>query len=106
MTGTVENHRSWIDFFSLVSYLLFTYLKPLYEPVALAPWRAGNELSRMAPLDILFAAGDGGDPNCIYYGKRNGWHFLENFGAAPIDSQQAIAELERLKQREAQPTWY
>lgn len=43
-----------------------------------------------------------------------GWHFLENFGAAPIDSKQAIAELERLKERGAgylvltrhQPWWW
>ena len=42
----------------------------------------------MAPLDILFAAGDGGDPTCIHYSKRKGWHFLENFGAAPIDNKE------------------
>jgi len=43
-----------------------------------------------------------------------GWHFLENFGAAPIDSKQAIAELERLRERGAvylvltrhQPWWW
>ena len=101
-------------FFSSLSYFSFVYLKPLYEPIALAPWRAGNELNRMAPLDILFAAGDGGDPTCIYYSKRKGWHFLENFGAAPIDSEQAIAELERLKHKGAaylvltrhQPWWW
>ena len=101
-------------FFSSMSYFSFVYLKPLYEPVAVAPWRAGNELNRMAPLEILIAAGDGGDPTCIYYSKRKGWHFLENFGAAPIDSEQAIAELERLKQRGAaylvltrhQPWWW
>jgi hypothetical protein len=101
-------------FFSSLSYFSFVYLKPLYEPGALAPWRAGNELNRLAPLDVLIAAGDGGDPTCIYYSKRKGWHFLENFGAAPIDSEQAIAELERLKQRGAaylvltrhQPWWW
>jgi hypothetical protein len=101
-------------FFSSLSYFSLFYLKPLYEPVALAPWRAGRELSRMAPLDVLIAAGDGGDPTCIYYSKRKGWHFLENFGAAPIDSKQAITELERLKERGAtylvltqhQPWWW
>jgi hypothetical protein len=101
-------------FFSSLSSFSFVYLKPLYEPVALAPWRAGNELNRLAPLDTLIAAGDGGDPTCIYYSKRKGWHFLENFGAAPIDSKQAIAELERLKERGAvylvltrhQPWWW
>ncbi|HEU4342514.1 MAG TPA: glycosyltransferase family 39 protein [Candidatus Binatia bacterium] len=101
-------------FFSAMSYLSFVYLKPLYEPGALAPWRAGKELDRIAPVDTLFAAGDGGDPTCIYYSKRKGWHFLENFGAAPIDSKQAIAELEQLKERGAaylvltrhQPWWW
>jgi 4-amino-4-deoxy-L-arabinose transferase-like glycosyltransferase len=88
-------------FFSSLSYFSFVYLKPLYEPIALASWRAGNELNRMASLDTLFAAGDGGDPTCIYYSKRNGWHFLENFGAAPIDSEQAITELERLNEKGA-----
>jgi hypothetical protein len=41
-------------------------------------------------------------------------HLLENFGAAPIDSKQAIAELERLRDRGAaylvltrhQPWWW
>jgi 4-amino-4-deoxy-L-arabinose transferase-like glycosyltransferase len=101
-------------FFSSLSYCSFIYSKPLYEPVALAPWRAGNELNRMAPPQALVAIGDGGDPTCLYYSKRKGWHFLENFGAAPIDSQQAIAEIERLKERGAaylvltrhQPWWW
>jgi 4-amino-4-deoxy-L-arabinose transferase-like glycosyltransferase len=101
-------------FFSSLSSFSFVYLKPLYEPVTLASWRAANELNRLAPIDILFAAGDGGDPTCIYYSKRKGWHFLENFGAAPIDSKQAIAELERLRDRGAaylvltrhQPWWW
>jgi hypothetical protein len=101
-------------FFSSLSYFSFVYLKPLYEPGAVAPWRAGNELNRMAPLDVLIAAGDGGDPTCIYYSKRKGWHFPENFGAAPIDSQEAIVALERLREKGAaylvltrhQPWWW
>jgi hypothetical protein len=101
-------------FFSSLSYFSFVYLTPLYESVAQAPWHAGNELNRMAPLDNLIVAADGGDPTCIYYSKRKGWHFLENFGAAPIDSQQAITALERLKERGAtylvltrhQPWWW
>ena len=101
-------------FFSSMSYFTLLYVTPLYEPGTLAPWRAGNELNRLAPLDVLIAAGDGGDPTCIYYSKRKGWHFLEDFGAAPIDSKQAIAELEQMKQRGAaylvltrhQPWWW
>lgn len=101
-------------FFSSLSSFSLVYLKALYEPAALAPWRAANELNRLAPLDALLAAGDGGDPTCIYYSRRKGWHFLENFGAAPIDSNQAIAELERLRDRGAaylvltrhQPWWW
>src|SRR5687767_10594035 len=80
-------------FFSSLSSFSFVYLKPLYEPVTLASWRAANELNRLAPIDILFAAGDGGDPTCIYYSKRKGWHFLENFGAR---SEEHTSELQSL----------
>jgi hypothetical protein len=103
-----------LTFFFALSYFSFVYLKPLYEPLALAPWRAGNELNRIAPPQALVAVADGGDPTCLYYSKRKGWHFLENFGAAPIDSEQAIAEIERLRERGAaylvltrhQPWWW
>jgi 4-amino-4-deoxy-L-arabinose transferase-like glycosyltransferase len=88
-------------FFSSLSYFSFVYLNPLYEPLALPAWHAGNELNGMAPPDALIAVADGGDPTCLYYSRRKGWHFLENFGAAPVDSQRAIAELERLRERGA-----
>jgi len=101
-------------FFSLLSYFSFVYLKPLYQPSALPAWRAGNELSGIAAPEALVAVGDGGDPTCLYYSKRKGWHFLENFGAAPLTSQQAVGELQRLRARGAaylvltrhQPWWW
>ncbi|HXV81828.1 MAG TPA: hypothetical protein VEG60_18255, partial [Candidatus Binatia bacterium] len=101
-------------FFSSLSYFSFVFLKPFYQSVAIAAWHAANDLNRMAPPDALVAVADGGDPTCLYYSRRKGWHFLENFGAAPIDSQQAIAALERLRERGAaylvltrhQPWWW
>ena len=45
-----------------------------------------------------------GDPTIFYYARRKGWHFLERdaiYAGTPSDSQQAIADLERLRQRGA-----
>ena len=62
---------------------------------------AGNELNRIAPRHAFATVADGGDPTCLYYSKRKGWHFLDNFGIAPADSRQAIMELEKLRKRGA-----
>ena len=64
-------------------------------------FNAGSELNRIAPRHALVIVADGGDPTCLYYSKRKGWHFLDNFGIAPADSQQAIIELEKLRKRGA-----
>jgi len=47
---------------------------------------------------------DGGNPTIFYYAKRKGWHFLEQNGiynGNPKNSQQAIADLERLRRQGA-----
>jgi hypothetical protein len=113
-TGAVENPRARLDLFLFTVKFLVRLLKTALRTSSCGTVACGKRAHRMTPLDILFAAGDGGDPTCIYYSKRKGWHFLENFGAAPTDSPQAIAELERLRQRGAayliltrhQPWWW
>jgi hypothetical protein len=86
-----------VIFLSYLFYLSLVYIKPLYEPWGMPSFNAGTELNRIAPRHSLVAVADGGDPTCLYYSKRKGWHFLEDFGSPPRDSQQAISELERLK---------
>jgi 4-amino-4-deoxy-L-arabinose transferase-like glycosyltransferase len=86
-------------FFSLLSYLSFVYIKPLYHPWGIRSFNAGTELNRIAPRHALAIVADGGDPTCLYYSKRKGWHFLNGFGGPPKNSQQAITELEKLRKQ-------
>ncbi len=88
-------------FFCSLSYLSLAYVRPYYRASGLRFLHAGMELNHIAPRHALVAVADGGDPTCLYYSRRKGWHFLENFGAAPSNSQQAITELERLRKRGA-----
>ena len=54
-------------------------------------------LNRLTPPGTLVLIADYGDPTAFYYSQRQGWHFLQDFGSPPVDSQQAIDELERLR---------
>jgi hypothetical protein len=90
-----------LTFLFSLSYLSFVYVKPLYEPLRMAALHAGRELNRIVPPEALIAVADGGDPTCLYYSKRKGWHYLEDFGNAPRDSQEAIAEVDRLRKQGA-----
>jgi hypothetical protein len=72
-------------------------LAPHYEPKRLPLWQVGRELDRITPPDALVLLADNGDPAGIYYSKRHGWHFLQDFGSSPVDSQHGIRELERLR---------
>jgi 4-amino-4-deoxy-L-arabinose transferase-like glycosyltransferase len=87
--------------FTILAYL---YLRPLYESSAAQLRDAGLELRKITAPDSLIIAADMGDPTIFYYAKRKGWHFLERDGiydGTPSDSQQAIANLERLRHRGA-----
>jgi hypothetical protein len=76
-------------------------LAPHYEPKRLPLWQAGQELDRITPPDALVLIADNGDPTGIYYSRRRGWHFLQDFGRSPVDSQHAILELERFRREGA-----
>jgi 4-amino-4-deoxy-L-arabinose transferase-like glycosyltransferase len=87
--------------FAIPAYL---YVRPLYECSAAQLRDAGHELNKITPPDALIVAADMGDPTIFYYAERKGWHFLEEDGiydGTPTDSQQAIADLERLRRRGA-----
>jgi 4-amino-4-deoxy-L-arabinose transferase-like glycosyltransferase len=80
------------------------YVRPLYESTAAQLRNAGLELNKLAASDALIVAVDGGNPTIFYYAKRKGWHFLERMGiydGNPKNSQQAIADLERLRRQGA-----
>jgi len=84
--------------------LAFLYVRPLYESSAAQLRDAGLELNKLTAGDALIVAVDGGNPTIFYYAKRKGWHFLEQNGiydGNPKNSQQAIADLERLRRQGA-----
>src|SRR5438094_1984371 len=84
--------------------LAFLYVRPLYESSAAQLRDAGLELNKLTASDALIVAVDGGNPTIFYYAKRKGWHFLEQNGiydSNPKNSQQAIADLERLRRQGA-----
>jgi 4-amino-4-deoxy-L-arabinose transferase-like glycosyltransferase len=84
--------------------LAFFYVRPLYESSAAQLRDAGLELGKITAPDALIVAVDMGNPTIFYYARRKGWHFLEQrgiYGGNPKDSQQAIADLERLHRQGA-----
>jgi len=84
--------------------LAFFYVRPLYESSAAQLRDAGLELNKITAPDALIVAADMGNPTIFYYANRKGWHFLEQrgiYGGTPKDSQQAIADLERLHRQGA-----
>ena len=84
--------------------LAFLYVRPLYQSSAAQLRDAGLELNKLTASDALIVAVDGGNPTIFYYAKRKGWHFLEQNGiydGNPKNSQQAIADLERLRRQGA-----
>ena len=84
--------------------LAFLYVRPLYESSAAQLRDAGLELNKLTASNALIVAVDGGNPTIFYYAKRKGWHFLEQngiYGGNPKNSQQAIADLERLRRQGA-----
>ncbi len=85
-----------------LAFVSYIYVTPLYEPWAVPLWNAGHEIDRIAPLDaqIIFVAD--GDSSEIYYSKRKGWHaFDESDWGPPLNSQEAILGLEKLRTRGA-----
>jgi hypothetical protein len=89
---------------SSFAILAFWYVRPLYESSAAQHREAGQELEKITTRDALIVAVNNGNPAIFYYAKRKGWHFLEKegiFGGNPSDSQQAIADLERLRRQGA-----
>ena len=74
-----------------------------YRPDAVGLRDLGFELQKITPPGALIIAADDGDPTVFYYAHRKGWHFLENgvYQGNPLDSDQIIANLEKLRARGA-----
>src|SRR6266566_3642033 len=84
--------------------LSFLSVRQLYESSAAQLRDAGLELDKITAPDALIVAADTGDPTIFYYARRKGWHFLEKDGiyaGNPMDSRQAITDLEQLRRRGA-----
>jgi 4-amino-4-deoxy-L-arabinose transferase-like glycosyltransferase len=82
-------------FVAVLAVVAYVSIAPHYEPKRLAWWQAGLALNRLAPPDALVLMADDGDPTALYYSQRRGWHFLQHFGTPPVDSEEAIGELEQ-----------
>jgi len=107
--GTKISSRAVMIVFSTLVVIVFgfsafLYLRKFYQPTA-APFRdAGLELKKITQPNDLLVAADNGDPTLFYYAERKGWHFLEKEGVyngEPVDSAQAIVDLESLRARGA-----
>ena len=88
----------------LIALGFFSYkaVKPLYYPWAIPLQKAGRKIDRIAPPDALAIFVADGDSSQIYYSRRKGWHaFDDSDWGAPLDSAQAISELEALRHRGA-----
>jgi len=86
-----------------VSGLSFAYAGYYYIPASASARDLGLELqTKTAPTDLIIAA-DNGDPTVFYYAHRKGWHFLEEgiYQGDPLNSVQAIQNLEKLRSRGA-----
>jgi hypothetical protein len=80
----------------------YRYVKPLYDPWAIPLQEAGENIDRISSPEALTIFVAGGDSSEIYYSRRNGWHaFDDNDWGEPLDSDHAIAGLEKLRQRGA-----
>jgi len=83
----------------VVSYM---HVKPLYDPWATPLRKAGRAIDRIAPLGALAVFVVDGDSSGIYYSRRKGWHAFDDVDwGVPLDSKQAITELEKLRERGA-----
>jgi hypothetical protein len=78
-----------------IAAVAYISIAPHYEPTRLAWWQAGLALNRLSPPEALVLIADDGDPTAVYYSQRRGWHFLQHFGRPPVDSEEAIGELEQ-----------
>jgi 4-amino-4-deoxy-L-arabinose transferase-like glycosyltransferase len=84
-------------------WLLLCYFNFL-APVHASLYLAGLELKQSTAKSDLLVVANYGDPNVFYYAERKGWHFLEIDGVYdghPIDSADAVADLEKLRKRGA-----
>jgi hypothetical protein len=92
-------------FFALLAYCSYSSLKPLYEPLPqrVQAWHMGYVLNQITPANALVIVADDGDPTAIYYSRRKGWHFLRDgmFKGYPLDSQEAIRQVEKWRQEGA-----
>jgi hypothetical protein len=58
--------------------------------------QAAAKLDQIAPPNARLLITDEGDPSCMYYSRRKGWHFW-----TPLDDSDGIALLERYRARGA-----
>jgi 4-amino-4-deoxy-L-arabinose transferase-like glycosyltransferase len=80
----------------------YSHVRPLYDPWAAPLKEAGSQIDRITSPTALAVFVLDGDSSGVYYSKRKGWHaFDDSYWGAPLDSGQAITELEKLRSRGA-----
>ncbi len=85
-----------------VALTSYAYARELYEPWAVPLMKGGNAIDRIASRDALVVFVVDGDSSALYYSKRKGWHaFDESDWGQPLDDEEAIAGLEKLRDQGA-----
>jgi len=85
-----------------VAVFSYAYARELYEPWAVPLMEGGNAIERIASPDGLVIFVVDGDSSAIYYSKHKGWHaFDESDWGEPLDDKEAIAGLEKLRDKGA-----
>ena len=77
----------------LIAYHSLSFVRIFYTPVAEPLLAAGKAVDRFVPQDALVLFASWGNPAAMYYSRRHGWLFRENF-MAPSNGSEAISMLE------------
>jgi 4-amino-4-deoxy-L-arabinose transferase-like glycosyltransferase len=80
----------------------YAYVRPLYDPWAAPLQEAGSQIDLITSPAALAVFVLDGDSSGVYYSRRKGWHaFDDSHWGVPLDSTQAIMDLEKLRTRGA-----
>jgi 4-amino-4-deoxy-L-arabinose transferase-like glycosyltransferase len=87
-----------VGFTGLTTYHAYLMVRQWYAPIAEPLRAAGEAVDQLVPRGRLVLFASWGNPTTVYYSRRHGWLFREQF-AAPRNAAEAISMLE-MRRRE------
>jgi hypothetical protein len=95
-------HHKWLVLVPVVVaqvLLSLNIVQGLREPGKVWLLAAAHKVQQLTPSGAVVAVTESGDPTLLYYAQRHGRHFSHEqlFAGEPLDSQDAIGMLERLR---------